>query len=141
MNKKGEAAFVMTFMVAVLAVLLLVYLLVPQVKNTTNSAFATQQYTHAGADFNLTLANYPILNSSLSIQNLTLNPTGNYTLLDANRGVVRFNNSAAATYTINYTYYPTNYLTSSTDRNLMTLVILAGLVGLIYWLLKVFGLA
>lgn len=138
MNKKGEVAFVLTFMVAVLAALLLLYLLFPQVKSTTRTALANEEYTHAGADNNLTLDSYPVVSGSFSAENLTEGL--NYSVLDYNTGRVRFNNTAAATYTLAYTYKPTNYLDNTSERALMAMVGLAGMLGLAYWLLKVFGL-
>jgi len=142
MNKKANA-MVMTFIVAVLAVMLLAYLLFPQVKQTVYGTSNTEELVVAypiGTSQNLTLAHYPLMTGTLSVENLTLNPSGNYTILNEATGLVNFNNSANATYTATYYYQQTSFLSSSTERALMALVVIAGLVGLIVWLMKSFGL-
>jgi predicted PurR-regulated permease PerM len=144
-NKKG-AALIMLFIVAVLAVVLLSYALIPQVKNSVQTQPATYDFTKVGNSSvaqAITLDYFPVDSSTFTVNESLVNAS-NYTV-NTTTGVVNFTNTANGTgsksYLIEYDYYTASYLSNAGERALMAVVILAGIIGLIYWLFRGFGLA
>jgi predicted PurR-regulated permease PerM len=138
--KKAQLALVGIFITAVLAVVLLAYLLIPVVKGTTDLVSSSDSYARTNNSLNesKTLTHtYGVTVSSVANSTLTL-PVSNYTV---SGGVVTFlqDRAPVATYTISYTYQNGGYLDDMTNRVLMGLVIIASLLGLIYWLLTALG--
>lgn len=140
MNNKAQIAFVSVFVVAVLAILLLANLFIPQVKGSLNYVNHTEEYVKGAGVTNLTLAYKPLVTGTFAAENLTENPAGNYTILNPGTGLINFNNTAAATYTITYQYTPANYLTNTAERALWAVLIIAGIIGLVMYLFKAFNL-
>jgi hypothetical protein len=141
MKKNGQLAFVGIFITAVLAIILLANLLIPTVKGSTDLQTYSDSYARTNNSLNQTKTLTYVTGVSItSITNGSLTLTSNnYTLAS---GVVTFlqNQVPVSTYTIAYSYQPTNYLTNATERIVMGLVVLAGLIGVIYWLFTAFGL-
>lgn len=150
-NKKGNVGMMVgTFITAVLAVILIANLLFPTVKSTTDIIPYTDTYnrTNNGANQTATLTHSPV-DTIISVANSTggfaLIENTNYTV-DKAAGTVTFldnkvpNGTNGLVYTINYNYQPANYLTSTADRVVMGMVLIAALIGLIYWLFVQFGL-
>ena len=141
MNKKANV-FVTGFITLVLAIVLLAYVLFPSVRMSTqtsrNSETITKTAGNETISQNITLEHYPIDTSDFAISDLTEGV--NYTILDANTGLIELNNTNnATTYTATYGYYEAGYLETATDRGLMAVVILAGIIGLVYIAFKIFG--
>lgn len=146
-NKRGQVtALVSIFITAVLAVILIANLLFPTVKGVTNTVLTSEVVNRNQPTIvqNFTLTKVPV-DTLVSITNstggLALVENTNFTL-EKSSGFLNFlvNKSANANYTVAYYYQPTNYLTDATNRVLMGMVLLAGLIGLIYWLFVNFGL-
>ena len=123
---------------AVVANLIITALAIPTVKDTTDAQSVTgETLTRSlapGAETE-TLAKAA---AGLSLETASLTITGlatpaNYTI-NYNTGVVTWNASSNGTYAASYDYYEANYLTDSTDRSLMGVVILMLLVGLVGYL-------
>lgn len=140
MQKKANV-FVGGFITIVLGVVLLAYVLFPSVRLSTQTSPFNEVITKTGNASvieNITLTHYPIDSASLTITDLT--EGSNYTILNADTGLIELNNTEnATTYTANYGYYNAGYLESSMDRGLMAIVILAGIIGLVYVIFKMFG--
>lgn len=138
-NKKGS--LVMTFIIAVLAVVLIAYLLIPMVKQSTDTQIISENLIKSGnytIGQNITLTYVPLDNSTLRIDGLS---TGsNYTLLSEDTGIIYFTNTANDTYTAYYSYYHTSYMDASGERALFAVVILAGVIGLLYWIFRSTGI-
>lgn len=139
MNKKGQ--IVMALLVGVLAVILIAYLLIPMVKQSTDEQITSESLVKSGnytIGQNITLSDIPLDNSTLRIEGLS---TGsNYTLLSADTGVIYFTNAENNTYTAYYSYYHTSYLDGAGERSLFAVVIIAGIIGLLYYLFKATGI-
>jgi hypothetical protein len=108
-----------------------------------NSSTGTPTYTEdltvgSGENQTDTLTQNDLLSGSLSISGLTV--TNNYTV-SYTTGVVTFvNGTTAGTYSAEYDYYTATYLDNASERTLMRVVILAFIVGLLFWLFMQFGL-
>lgn len=141
--KKGNFALVGIFITAVLAVVLLANLLIPTVKSTYYAYPYQESYSRTNNSLNqtatLTQTNVASV-TSVGNSTLTLTSGSNYTVTS---NTVKFldNKAPVSTYTIAYTAYSTSTNLTSTETVLMALVILAGVIGLAYWLFVAFGLA
>jgi len=136
----------MTFIVAILSVVLIAYLLIPMVKQSTDTQVSSYEFTKStnySVAGTITLPNVPLDNSTLRIEHsnasASLSTGRNYTLLSTDTGQVSLTNTNVGTYTAYYSYYHTSYLDTAGQRSLMAVVIIAGIIGLMYWLFKSTG--
>lgn len=123
----------------VLGVVLVAYLLIPMIKNTTDSQIDqdTLIKVNATAWENFTLEKTPMESASLTITGLVV--TANYTI-DYTTALVTINNATAnASYTATYYYYEPGYLENAGERSLMAIGIIACMIGLLMFLFNLFG--
>lgn len=142
MHKKGEG-YVSLIITATILVILVTLVLVPQVKNTTSAQRYSENLVHddAANDANFTLSvTDNLVDDSLVIGGDMTEGT-NYTV-DYDTGIVHFNASYVVngTYGVVYNYYSSNYLESTQDRLLMGVVVLAVIIGILWFLFMAFGL-
>lgn len=140
LNKKGNG-FVLALITGVILVLLVANFMIPVVKDTTTTYSYTDSYARTNNSLNqsTTLTHTPTSLTSVTNGTITL-VNGNYTLSGANLTFMD-NKAPVTTYLINYQYVASNYLTNAGERSLMAVVILGAIVGIVYFLFKVFGLA
>lgn len=141
MNKKG-LGYIAPIIMITISILLSAYLLIPQVKDVTDTKSAVQilQDTNATINQTFTLDNTPMVDDSLTITGLTVNT--NYTIdYDTATVILLANYSAINNYTASYEYTSASYLDSASDRALFAVIVLAVIVGLIYGVFSIFNLA
>ena len=102
----------MTFIVAILSVVLIAYLLIPMVKQSTDTQVSSYEFTKStnySVAGTITLPNVPLDNSTLRIEHsnasASLSTGRNYTLLSTDTGQVSLTNTNVGTYTAYYSYY------------------------------------
>ena len=140
MDKKAEFSIPAILMISIGAILV-AYLFIPQVQQSTNTFDGSDSLVKAvyNANETFSLSNTPLVASSLSISGLTL--TTNYTV-DYNAGTVRINDvTKNKTYTAVYEYVSSRYIDSASDRVLYGVLITLAIVGLLYMIARLFGLA
>jgi len=140
-SKKGNA-YVIGLITVTIMVIFLANILFPQVRNTTQSQNYQESFTYdprndtANVSFSLDKTNLDVL----TISGLTEDT--NFTVdYDAGTVTILANTTANATYTASYTYFEANYLDNATERTLMAIVILAGIIGALYYIFTIFGVA
>ena len=131
-----------TIIGAVLLVVLLVNVLVPIVKTATQATTVMEAITHSAAieaneDVTLGVTSN-LVSGSLTITGMTL--ATNYTV-DYSTGVVTFlgNASTNGTYDAEYQYLEASYVDNRTERSLLALLVLIGIVGAVLFVLRAFG--
>lgn len=140
MNRKGNMAIIGSVLFLLIAIIVIVNVAIPQVKETTNAQSYTESlvYNDQPNNQNVTLTYTDMVSGSLSITGLTVNT--NYTI-DYDTGNVEFtgSNTLNGTYTASYEYYSSTYLSTASHRALMGLVIIVILFGLVYFGGSMFG--
>lgn len=140
MNKTAQQ-FGTILISATLGVILLVSAFIPMVKSATDTVTSSDSLVYTfndtvNASFTLT---YDDL-ASLSIAGLTLNT--NYTQdFDAGTVTILANTTATDNYTAAYAYKPASYLDDPGNRTLAAVLVIAGIIGLFYAMMAMFGLA
>lgn len=139
MNKKGQ--MINNIIMLSIAVVLVAYLSIPQIQESTQTKASTQTLTYDTAPINnnYTLTNTPIVSGSISLTGLT--EGRNYTILDSANGIININATQNITSTASYNYEGDRYIDSVSDRVLYGVLITIFIVGLIYAGAKMFGLA
>lgn len=126
----------------VLGVVLVAYLLIPMIKNTTDAQAYRDSLTKVnasgvGTSENFTLTQTEMETGSLAITNLTLGP--NYSIDYTTAIVTLESNTTNWTYTASYNYYEPGYLQTAGERSLMAVGVVAVIVGLLVMLFQMFG--
>ncbi len=128
----------------VLGVVLVSYLLIPMIKNTTDAQAYRETLTKVnasgvGTSENFTLTRTEMETGSLAINNLTLG--ANYSINYSNAVVTLEINTTNWTYTASYNYYEPGYLETAGERSLMAVAVIVVIVGLLMMLFDMFGLS
>ena len=140
MNKKGQLT-VASIITVSLGLIILAYLFIPQIQQSTVSQSSTPQtlnYNTAPNKANFTLTNVPIDSGTLSLTGLTLGV--NYSILSSTTGLININATNNITSTANYKYYTSRYLDSASDRTLYAVLITVAIAGAIYMIARMFGM-
>lgn len=143
MSKKGMVGLVSFIIGAVIAVILLANFLLPIVRSSTSETRAYEAVVHntdpVQQNVTLSKAGENLVSGSLTLGNLTLgaNYTINYTT-----GVITFNASNAlnGTYFADYDYYAAGYVSNTSERTMLALVLLAAFIGVVFMVFNGFGL-
>lgn len=138
-NKKASLGITLLIM-ATLGVIVLAYIFIPVIKSTTSDLeYSELIQCSTGENQTDTLTFTTMKSGSLAVEGLTL--TDNYTI-DYDTGIVSFvNRTTPGNYSATYNYYSGSYLTDTSDRSLMAVLILLGIMGLIYFIAQGFGIA
>jgi O-antigen ligase len=141
MNKKAEG-FVALFIGITIIVLLVAYFAIPIVRQSTAPVSGADTYTKTltSANETFTLTNTPVVDNTLVVSGLVADT--NYTV-DYDTATVTFLadvSTNASAYTLNYDYTLSQYLDNTMERGLFALVILALIVGVIFFILNGFGM-
>ena len=140
MGNKGQIGYVGLIISFTIGALLLANLFIPQTSNFDTLSTTTDSLVKVNASQNesFTLTQDEI--SLLTIAGLTL--TTNYTIDNAETGIITLNDHTGNdTYIASYSYEPDGYVDDVSTRMLGGLLALAGIVGLLYFVFKGFGLA
>ena len=126
----------------VLGVILIAYLTIPMIKNTTQAqpyrdTLVKINASGVGGPENTTLTKTDLVTNGLTISGLTLG--ANYSVDYTNAVVTLAVNTTNGTYTAGYTYYEPGYLTTAGERSLMAVGVVACIVGLLVFLFNLFG--
>jgi len=138
MNKQGQGSLISGIILVVVAITLITGLAFPIIKPVVQAQTETEDVIKAGAigvAQNVSLTYDDLV--SLTITGLT--DGLNYSV-DLTTGVILFNATAAGTYSASYDYYADNYLTNTSQRMLFSILGLALILGILYFLFSLFGL-
>lgn len=140
-NKKAQEGMIGFIIVATISVLLLANFLVPQVKTTTELDNGADALVYI--DDNLTNQTFTLTNNNLmtlSIPGIILSTNYTQDLLEGSVIFLNNTNIPDGTYNATYTYKSSSYVDNPGQRALMGVIILAGIIGLIYFMFRGFGL-
>jgi hypothetical protein len=142
MNRKGSLAIFGVLITAVVAIVFITNLLIPQVKGSTQSIAATDSLAYANTsvsqNFTMTNAASTLEAGTFSIDGLTA--TTNYTFSYVTGKALILNGTTVGTYTAHYNYYGSAYFTNTAERALFAVIVLAAILGIIIFLFNGFGL-
>ncbi|MCP4648876.1 MAG: hypothetical protein GY853_02175 [PVC group bacterium] len=139
-GKKGMVGYVGAIITFTIAALLLANLLIPQTTNFDTLSTTSENVVKVADLSNETFTLTEDEVSLLTIAGLTL--TTNYTVDNADTGVITLNDDTGnGTYAVSYSYEPEGYSDDAGTRALGGLIALAGIVGLLYFVFRGFGLA
>lgn len=139
MNKKGQ--MISNIIMLSIAVVLVAYLSIPQIQESTLTKDGSQTLTYntAPTSKNFTLTSTPVTSGSIALTGLVEGT--NYSILDSANGLINVNATNNVTSTATYDYEGSRYLSSTSDRALYGVLITIFIVGLLYAGAKMFGLA
>jgi len=138
-NNKGVMGYVAIIITFTIGALLLANLFIPQTTSFDTLSTTTDTLVISAAPENksFTLSQDEI--SLLTIAGLTL--TSNYTIDDTEAGTVTIKDTVVnGSYIASYSYEPDGYSDDTSTRAIGGILALAGIVGLLYFVFRGFGL-
>lgn len=138
-NKKGVVGYVAIIITFTIGALLLANLFIPQTTpfDTLTTTSENIVYATSPNAASFTLTNDEI--SSVSLNGSLVSGT-NFSITDADNGIIQVVNASNGTYAVSYSYEPDGYSDDSSTRAIGGILALAGIVGLLYFVFRGFGL-